>query len=252
MCRTVLTAIFALALLPAAARPQTVDEIIAKNIQAHGGLERITAVHSRIQTAKFSAGSFKADIRYVTKRPGEVREEFILQGMTQVQAYDGKTGWQLNPFEGRREAELLAEDDMKDLVVDSDIDGPLVNYKQKGHKAEFMGHDSVEGTDCYKVKLTLKDGDIRTYYFDSDSYLELKLETKTFVRGAQHDSETYYGDYDPVSGIYYPFAIEQGQKGSPDRVRLTVEKIELNPPVDDALFKMPAASAQAGPPAGSK
>ncbi len=252
MCRTVLTAIFALALLPAAARPQTVDEIIAKNIQAHGGLERITAVHSRIQTAKFSAGSFKADIRYVTKRPDEVREEFILQGMTQVQAYDGKTGWQLNPFEGRREAELLAEDDMKDLVVDSDIDGPLVNYKQKGHKAEFMGHDSVEGTDCYKVKLTLKDGDIRTYYFDSDSYLELKLETKTFVRGAQHDSETYYGDYDPVSGIYYPFAIEQGQKGSPDRVRLTVEKIELNPPVDDALFKMPAANAQAGPPAGSK
>jgi hypothetical protein len=172
--------------------------------------------------------------------------------MTQIRAYDGKTGWQLDPFEGRRAAELLAEDDMKDLVVDSDIDGPLVNYKQKGHKAEFMGHDSVEGTDCYKVKLTLKNGDIRTYYFDADSYLELKLETQTFVRGAPHDSETYYGDYDPVNGIYYPFAIEQGQKGSPDRVRLTVEKIELNPPVDNALFKMPAANAQAGPSAGSK
>lgn len=252
MCRTLLKAILALALLPAAARPQTVDEIIAKNIQAHGGPEKMSAVHSRIQTAKFSAGSFKADVRSVTKRPDEVREEFILQGMTQIRAYDGKTGWQFDPFEGRREAELLAEDDMKDLVVDSDIDGPLVNYKQKGHKAEFMGHDSVEGTDCYKVKLTLKNGDIRTYYFDADSYLELKLETQTFVRGAPHDSETYYGDYDPVNGIYYPFAIEQGQKGSPDRVRLTIEKIELNPPVDNALFKMPAANAQAGPSAGSK
>jgi outer membrane lipoprotein-sorting protein len=252
MCRTLLGAIVALALLPAAARPQTVDEIIAKNIQAHGGLEKISAVHSRIRTAKFSSGSFKADLRSVHKRPDEVREEFILQGMTQVQAYDGKTGWQLNPFEGRREAELLSEDDMKDLLVDSDIDGPLVNYKQKGHKAEFMGHDSVEGTDCYKVKLTLKDGDILTYYFDTDSYLELKLETKSFVRGAPHESETYYGDYDRVSGIYYPFAIEQGQKGSPDRVRFTVEKIELNPPVDDTLFKMPAANAQAGPSSGSK
>jgi outer membrane lipoprotein-sorting protein len=247
-----LTAVVGLALLPAAARPQTVDEIIAKNIQAHGGVEKMNSVHSRISTAKFSAGSFKADIRQVNKRPNEVREEFILQGMTQVRAYDGKTGWQLDPFQGRREAELLAEDDVRDLVVDADIDGPLVNYKEKGHQAEFMGHDSVEGTDCYKVKLTMKNGDIRTYYIDTDSNLELKVATQTFVRGAPRESETYYGDYDQVGGIYYPFAIEQGQKGSPDRSRLTIEKVELNPPVEDTLFKVPAAGAAAGHSDGPK
>jgi outer membrane lipoprotein-sorting protein len=246
MCRRLLTAVVALALLPAAARPQTVDEIISKNVQAHGGMEKMNSVQSRIWTAKFSDGSFKADIRWVNKRPNEVREEFILQGMTQVRAYDGKAGWQLDPFQGRREAELLAEDDVKDLAVDADIDGPLVNYKEKGHQAELMGHDSVEGTDCYKVKLTMKNGDIRTYYIDTDSYLELKVSTQTFVRGAPRESETYYGDYDQVGGIYYPFAIEQGQKGNPDRSRLTIEKMELNPPVEDALFKMPPANAAAG------
>ncbi len=248
MCRKPLLIFAAMILLPAAICAQTVDEIIAKNVQAHGGMEKLKSVETRWESAKFSSGSFKADVRRVNKRPGEVREEFIIQGMAQVRAYDGKTGWQLDPFGGRREAELLSEDDMKDLVVEADIDGPLVDYKEKGHTAELMGHDSVEGTDCYKVKLTLKNGDIRTYYLDTDSFLELKLETQTFIRGAPRESEMYYGDYEQISGMYFPFAIERGQKGNPDRVRLTVEKVEINPPVDDALFSKPAAKAVTGAP----
>jgi len=239
MRRRLLITLAIAAMIPASAHPQTADEIIAKDIQAQGGMDKLSAVQTRIEKAKFSQGSFKADIRLVNKRPNEVREEFILQGMIQVRAYDGRTGWQLDPFQGRREAELLAEDDMRDLLVEADIDGPLVNYKDKGHKAEFMGHDSVEGTDCYKVKLTLKDGDILTYYFDTDSYLPIKLETQTYVRGAPRESETYYGDYDKVGGIYFPFAIEEGQRGDPNRTRFTVEKVELNQPVEDSLFKMP-------------
>lgn len=252
MCRKPLLIFAAMALLPALTRAQTVDEVIARNIQAHGGMEKLRAVSTRRESAKFSSGSFKADVSQVNKRPSGVREEFIIQGMAQVRAYDGKAGWQINPFQGRREAELLAEDDMKDLVVDADIDGPLVDYQQKGHKAELMGHDSVEGTDCYKVQLTLKNGDIRTYYLDTDSYLELKLETRTFIRGAPQESETYYGDYEQIGGLYFPFAIEQGQKGNPDRVRLTVEKVEINPAVDDALFTMPAAKPAAGAPGTPK
>jgi len=252
MCRKPLLIFAAVVLLPAAICAQTVDEIIAKNIQAHGGMEKLKSVQTRRESAKFSAGSFKADVRQVNKRPAEVREEFIIQGMAQVRAYDGKTGWQVNPFSGRRDAELLSEDDMKDLVVDADMDGPLVDYKEKGHTAELMGHDSVEGTDCYKVQLTLKNGDIRTYYLDTDSYLELKLETRTFIRGAPQESETYYGDYEQIGGMYFPFELEQGQKGNPDRARFTVEKVEINPPVDDALFAKPAAKPATGAPGTPK
>jgi outer membrane lipoprotein-sorting protein len=240
MFRKLLLIVAAMALLPAAAGAQTVDEIIAKYIQAHGGLEKLRAVQTRRQSAKFSTGSFEAGVLQVNKRPNEVREEFIIQGMAQVRAYDGKTGWQVSPFGGRREPELLSEDDMRDLVLDADIDGPLVDYKAKGHKAELMGHDSVEGTDCYKIKLTLKNGDILTYYLDADSYLELKLETKIFIRGAPQESETYYGDYEQIGGIYFPFAIESGRKGDPERVRSTVEKVELNTPVEDSIFAKPA------------
>ena len=241
MFKSLLTAFAALTLFAPAAAAQTVDEIIAKHIQARGGMEKLESVTSLRQAGIFSAGSFRAQVVQENKRPDKVREEFIIQGMAQVQAYDGKTGWQVSPFEGRRDPELLSQDDMKGLVVDADMDDPLVDYKQKGHKAELVGHDSVEGTDCYKIKLTLKNGDVRTYYLDTDSFMELKLEQQTTIRGALQESETYYGDYEEVNGVYYPFAREMGQRGDSNRSKVTVEEVEQNVPLDDALFSVPVA-----------
>jgi outer membrane lipoprotein-sorting protein len=243
--------IAALAMFAGSAKAQTVDEVIAKNVQAHGGLEKLKSVQSRRTIAKFSEGSFRAEFRQENKRPDKVREEFIIQGMAQIQAYDGKTGWQISPFSGRKDPDLMSQDDMKSLIVDADIEGPLANYKDKGHKAELVGHDPVEGTDCYKIKLSMKNGDVRYYYLDADSFLELKLEIQTTIRGALQESELYYGDYEQVNGIYYPFALEQAQKGSSSRSQISVEKIEQNVNLDDAQFTMPATKAEAKkPPAG--
>jgi len=233
------------------AKAQTVDEVIAKNIQARGGLAKLKAVKTLRTSVKFSDGSFRADFRQLNKRADKVREEFIVQGMAQIQAYDGKTGWQISPFQGRKDPDLMSADDMKSLIVDADIDGPLVDYKEKGHKAELVGHDSVEGTDCYKVKLSMKNGDVRYYYLDTDSFLELKIEIQTTIRGALQESELYFGDYEQVNGIYYPFAAEQAQKGSSSRAQFSVEKIEQNVSLDDGLFAMPATKTEAKkPPAG--
>jgi outer membrane lipoprotein-sorting protein len=245
MLRKLALIVVCAALAPMAAGAQTVDEVIARNIQAHGGLEKLKSVNAEKMTAKFTAGSFRADVLQINKRPGKVRQEFIIQGLAQVTAYDGTVGWRVNPFEGRKDPDLLSHDDTKDLEVSADIDGPLVDYAQKGHKAELVGHDSVEGTDCYKIKLTLKNGDIRYYYLDTDSFLELKVETQTTVRGTIQEGETYYGDYEQVQGIYFPFAIESGQKGDTSRVKIAVDKIELNVPLDDSLFAVPVAKPAA-------
>ena len=249
--RFFLPVMLATAIFPFAASAQTVDEVIAKNVQAHGGADKLKSVRSLRTTAKFSQGSFRADFRQENKRADKVREEFIIQGLAQVQAYDGKTGWQISPFGGRKDPELLSQDDLKSLVVDADIDGPLVDYKEKGHKAELVGHDLVEGTDCFKVKLSMKNGDVRYYYLDADSFLELKLEIQTTIRGALQENELYYGDYEQVNGIFYPFAVEQAQKGSSSRAQITVGKIEQNIPLEDAHFTMPVSKPEMkAPPAG--
>jgi Outer membrane lipoprotein-sorting protein len=230
---------------------QTVDEVIAKNIAARGGLEKLKGVQSIRTTAKLTQGSFRADFRQEGKRGGKVREEFIIQGLAQIQAYDGKTGWQISPFGGRKDPELLSQDDLKSLVVDADIDGPLIEYKEKGNKAELVGHDSMEGTDCFKIKLSMKNGDVRYYYLDADSYLDLKVEIQTTIRGGLQELELYYGDYEEVNGIFYPFTVEQAQKGSASRTQISVEKIEQNVTLDDSLFSMPASKPEAKTPAAA-
>jgi hypothetical protein len=252
VARTVLKVFAAVCLFAAGASAQTVDEIIARNIQAHGGLEKLEAVKTIRITGKFDAGGFRANFLQENKRPDKVREETIIQGLSAVQAYDGKAGWQTNPFGGRKDPELLSADDLKALVEDADIDGPLVNYKQKGYPAELQGHDSMEGTDCYKIKLTLKNGDIRYYYLDSDSYLELKIEFQRTIRGTIQYSETHFGDYEKVDGIYYSFAFESGQKDDPNPAKFTVDKVEINVPLSNDLFTMPASKPEAKMPGGVK
>lgn len=234
-----------LAMLSLGAGAQTVDEVIAKNIEAHGGLQKLKAVKTIRVSGHYAQGSFRAGFGQETKRPDKVREENTIQGLTEVDGYDGKTGWRINPFQGRREPQLLSEDDVKGLAEDADIDGQLVDYKQKGHKAELVGHDPVEGTDCYKIRLTLKNGDIRTYYIDTDSNLEIKMDSQRIVRGSLEENETYFGDYEKVDGVYYAFAFQTGEKGQPesDRTQYTVEKIDVNVPLGDDRFAMPPSPA---------
>ncbi len=223
------------------ASAQTADEIIAKNIQARGGEARLKAFQTIRKSGTLKMGDFHLAFVQEVKRPGKVREENIIQGMAQVEAYDGKTAWQINPFEGRKDPDLISEDDRKALVEDADLDGQLVDYKNKDHRAELLGHDSVEGTDCYKIRLTLSNGDARIYYIDSDSFLELKVETERKIRGTVRYGETLYGDYEKVNGVYFPMAMEVGTKGAAEHAKITVDKVETDLPLDNSLFTMPVA-----------
>lgn len=247
MRRTLLTlAALSLAASPLAA--QTADDIIAKYIARIGGIETIQAAHSVRRTGKFiGGGGFEAIVVQENKRPNLVREEFSLQGMTAVTAYDGKTGWKIDPFGGKKDAESLSEDEMHSILLDADFDEPLVGYKQKGSKAELVGTDQIEGTDVYKLRLTLPNGDVRQYYMDSDSYVPIRMEEKRIIRGAEQEFETTLGDYKPVNGWLMPFSIESGPKGQ-DKSTVHYEKIESNVALDDRRFVKPVVVSKPASP----
>jgi hypothetical protein len=245
--RTTLLALAALALGAAPLPAQTADDIIAKYIKTIGGMDKIQAVTTLRRTGKFTGGGgFEAAVLQENKRPNKVRQEFSLQGMTGVNAYDGKTGWKIEPWQGKKDAEALSEEEMKEIVEASDFDEPLVNYQQKGNKVEFVGMDQVEGTDAYKLKVTLASGDVRYYYMDTDYYVPIKIEMKRMIRGAEQEFETSLGDYKEVAGWYLPFSFETGLKGSPDRQKITFEKIDANVPIDDGRFARPEPKPPAG------
>jgi len=222
---------------------QTADEIIAKYIKTVGGAEKVQAVKTLRRTGKFiGGGGFEVAVVQENKRPNMVRQEFSLQGMTGINAYNGKTGWKMQPWSGKKDPESLGEEEMKQILDDADFDGPLIDYQGKGNKVEFVGMDPVEGTDALKLKVTLANGDIRYYYMDTDYYVPIKIEIKRMVRGAEQEYESILGDYKEVAGWYLPFSIETGSKGDQGRGKFTLEKIEANVPIDDHRFDMPAAA----------
>lgn len=231
-------ALVALVAVPASA--QSVDEIIAKSFAAQGGLEKLKAVQSVRMTGRMVMGpGMEAPITIEIKRPRSMRVEISIQGMTIVQAYDGTAGWMINPMSGRTTPEPLPSEMLKMVDEQADMDGPLMDYKAKGHTAELLGKETAEGTECWKVRLTEKDGDVSIFYIDTESFLGVKQETKRSIRGSDVESETIVGNWKEVGGVLYPHSIDSGQKGAPARQKMTIETIETNVALDDARFTMP-------------
>jgi hypothetical protein len=242
--RKLLVGLLATACLASTLSAQTADDIIAKYIKAVGGIEKIQAIMSLRRTGRFNAGGgFEAIVAQENRRPNLVREEFSLQGMTAINAYDGKAGWKIDPFQGKKDAESLSEDELHGILLDADFDEPLINYQQKGNRVEFVGMDQIEGTDVYKLKVSLPNGDVRHYYMDTDSYVPIRMEERRLIRGSESEFETTLGDYKEVNGWFMPFSIESGPKGQ-DKSTVTYEKIEANVPLDDRRFERPVAPAK--------
>lgn len=238
--RNALLKFAALALVSMPLSAQTADDIIAKYVKTVGGMDKIQAVKTLRRSGKFTGdGGFEAVVMQENARPNKVRQEFSLQGMTAINAYDGKTGWKIDPFGGKKDAEALSEEEMRGIVEDADFDEPLVNYQQKGNKAEFVGLDQVEGTDVYKLKVTLATGDVRYYYMDTDYFVPIKIESKRMIRGTEQELESSIGDYKEVAGWYLPHSIESGLKGSQNKQKITFERIEANAAIDDLRFEKP-------------
>jgi hypothetical protein len=233
------------------AHTQTAEELVNKNLQAKGGTDKIKAIQSIRITGKLRGrgrgGSTHAMVQE-NVRPNLVRESFSLQGMTAVLAYDGTTGWQIQPFGGHKDSELMGEDDLRNVLLDADFDGPLVDYKEKGNTIEYLGHDVVDGDDALRLKVTLQNGDILYSYLDPDTYLEIRREVQEFIRGSVRESVMEMGSYKPVAGVMYPFSISQGSKGNPAVQTTAIEKIEVNVPIDKGDFAPPASLKQAPKP----
>ena len=225
-------------------KPQlTVEELVAKNVAAKGGADALRALQSVRFTGKLLVNEGQIQLAYVEtkKRPGAIRDEVTLQGMTAIQAYDGAQGWKVSPFQGRKDPEKMSADDTKSLMEDADIDGPLVDWKAKGSTVEYLGTEDVDGTQAHKLKVVRKNGDVTFVYLDPDAFLEIRKISQRVEQGAHVEVETDVGDYEKVAGVFLPFSVESGPKGAPDKQKIVIDKAEPNISVDDTIFKFPAS-----------
>jgi outer membrane lipoprotein-sorting protein len=245
--KILLSLVVVTALAAVHASAQTADEIIQQNLEAKGGEEAWLAVKSAKITGTMrmgggAAGAVEAPVVLEFKRPEMVRLEFTMQGMTAIQAYDGKVGWSVMPFMGKTEPEEMAEDQLKDIKEMADLEGPLVNYKDKGHTVEYLGVEEVDGTPAHKLRVNKANGDVVDIFIDEEYFVEFKQESTREVQGNEVKVATVYGDYKEVDGLLFAHSMEMSFGGGPAQQVITLETIELDIDIADERFSMPESA----------
>ena len=284
----ILAACMAQAAAPAQAK-LSAAEVITKNVAARGGLQAWQAVQTMSLSGKTGAGgNQRATLRVPTQgqasavtqkpdqpavqprraeevylpflmelaRPRKMRFELQVRGQTALQVYDGVNGWKLRPYLNRLEVEPYTADETKSASAQSDLDGPLIDYAAKGTRVESDGIEKVEDHDTYKLKLTLKGGNVIHVWVDAKTFLETKVEGQPRrLDGVYHPVEVYYRDYRNVNGLEIPFVLEtrvlpvtktaMGLRDTPVPPEKTlIEKVVINPKFDAGLFSKPAVPTQ--------
>ncbi len=226
---------------------QTVDEIVQKHIDALGGRDKLKAVNSIKMTIKGRAQGFEFPVEMLSKKNGSMKTVTTIQNMKMIQAYDanGKTGWYINPMMGDKKPQKMNEDQVLQLQEQGGkMESDLLDYKEKGFTAEYLGKEDMDGEEVYLIRLTKKNGNITYYYIDVLSNLILKEKTKAKMKDKEFEAETYYSNYQTVDGITAAASIEN-MSGGVLAFQITVEKIEYNLQLDDKEFVMPDANANA-------
>ena len=256
----------------------TAAQIVGKHVVARGGLSAWRAVQTLSLSGKMDAGSGESQARAMRvarrarapvgnavltpavatadkaetaqqvqlpfalqiKRPNQSRLEIEFAGKTAIQVYDGTQGWKVRPFLNRETVEPFTAQEAKAAADTDDMIEALVDYAAKGTRVELEGVEPVAGHDCYKLKLTMKGERIRHVWIDTQSFLDVKVEgTPRRMDGRMRDVWVYQRDFRPVQGVQMPFLLETAVDGYPGSHKMVIEKVAVNPRLDDALFTKP-------------
>lgn len=229
----------------AAQGSMTAEQLIAKNMEAKGGQDKLAAIKTAKITGKVNMGGAEAPFTLLWQAPNKVRMEITLQGMTLTRAFDGETAWMINPFMGKTDPEKMSPEEADQVKDEADFRGPLFEPDKKGYKVAFGGETEIEGTPAYELDVTRPNGGTTKIYLDKEYYLEFKQEDKRTLRGQEMETETAIGDYKKVDGLMFAHSFDTHAVGMPEgqggTFNMTIDNIELNPDVPASTFTMPAA-----------
>jgi hypothetical protein len=257
-----------------AAAPLPVEQILARNAAARGGLQAWRKVRSVSMAGEMDANKplasrpdyhppglipkhpapaaasadnankvIELPYRLEMKRPLKVRLEIDVNGQTAVQVYDGVRGAKIRPFLGRTTPEAFTAAELELAAAEQELDGPLIDHERKGTRVTLEGIEKVQGAEAYKLKLTFKNGTVRHLWVDATSFLDIKMDGSRRLDGKTRGVETYLRNYQAVNGLMFPMLTETVIEGVPGSTKLTVASVSVNPSLDDSRFSVAANAA---------
>ena len=216
---------------------QDLEEILSNHFETIGQ-DKVLKVKTLIMRGKILQGGMELPIVLQMKRPSKVKMEASVQGQKIITSFDGENGWTINPMAGTLDPQDLGPDQVKEMKTMGDMDGDLYDYEAKGHQLEYIGEEEMEGTPTYKVKLTKKDGDETIYFFDAESYVILKSESKRTIQGVEQTFAQFPGNYKMIEGMAMPFNITSKYQGQ-IMMEIIIDTIEIDTEIPDSLFVRP-------------
>jgi hypothetical protein len=228
---------------PVVVGAQTVDEVIARHLEARGGVERVRALNSLRMTGRMTIGTDASEpFSLELKRPNKTRVEFAVKGQVAVQSFDGTRGWVVMPFAGITEPQVLPPGEPRELAEQADIDGPLLDYRAKGSRAELVGKVKLASGEAFKVKLTLRSGGVRFFFIDAQTGFLVRAEGHRPAAQGASNFVNIFSDHRKVQGLVLPFRVESAPEGSDEKQQLVFSSIELNVPIEESRFAVPAGA----------
>lgn len=223
--------------LPSLVFSQSVDEIIEKHIVAHGGAENWNKVEALKITGQFTAFSLEEDYMCYKTKSGSYYSDYHLGVENIVEGFNGKTGWTTDPWQEMDYARNLNSGEVNVFLQKAEFFTPFFNYKEKGHKVEYTGLDTIDGLEVFTLKLTRSNEKVETWYLDSKTYLEYLCKSDWIDFARVMPSEIFFDDFRTVDGLVIPFFTDR-TFWQRDRV-LQIENVEINPEIDEKIFVMP-------------
>jgi hypothetical protein len=224
------------------ARAFTVEEVIAKHLEAEGGVARRKAVQTLRMTGKMVGGEKEVIVVAENKRPDFMRVDVTVQNAVQTSAFDGKGGWRMDPFAGiggGQAIHLLTPLESAEAKLQADMDGPLVDFESKGHKVAYAGLEPLSTGPAHRLKVMLRSGAVLNFYFDATSFLKVRQTSLHGSAGQETETEMLFQDYRAVNGLQFAHVVEQGSVGDSRRQRFILEKVEVDVPIETSRFMTP-------------
>ena len=225
------------------AQEMTLEKILDKHFETIG-ISKLLKVNTITIKGKLIQQGMEFPGTFYQKRPNKIYVEFVVQGQSIKQAYNGEKGWQINPLRGITEPQDMNDEETESIKENADIEGPLYKWKEKGHTAELIGKEDMEGTEVYKIKLTLKpakegeEGKVSFYYIDTESFMILMTATKRITQGVEVLSEIYTGNFKSVDGMISTHSMETKMRGN-TVMQIVVDEIVIDKEIEDSIFEKP-------------
>jgi outer membrane lipoprotein-sorting protein len=224
------------------------QQIVAKNVAARGGLE----AWRKVQTMSWmghieSAHAVVPSMLFMLsqQRPNKMRFEINAMGEKTLRVFDGTQGWKLHPAHGRPDVQPYTAEEVRFEQSGPGLDGPLIDYAGKGSSVSVVGIDEIDKHDAYHLIVRTAAGESQHVWVDTKTFLETRYDrpAPSGAGGASRTVSVVYRDYKTTDGLKIPSIIETGVGPGAPPDRMVIERVMLNPPLNEQTFRVPGQQA---------